>query len=111
MSIKPCEFNSGACVHCGDTERGECEGWVPETDELAALRAENEELRTRLADVEKDAARLSANAYRYLWLRERAYKSNGNLEIEIPSAYDHYVRSSIQEGLDAAIDAAIGAES
>ena len=23
----PCEFKDGHCVHCGDTEQGECEGW------------------------------------------------------------------------------------
>ena len=26
--IKPCEFVSGACIHCEATEREKCEGWV-----------------------------------------------------------------------------------
>jgi hypothetical protein len=24
-----CEFSKGSCIHCGDTEQGECEGWNP----------------------------------------------------------------------------------
>jgi hypothetical protein len=28
QEIKPCEFVSGACIHCEATERKECEGWV-----------------------------------------------------------------------------------
>ena len=26
--VKPCEFVSGACIHCEATEREKCEGWV-----------------------------------------------------------------------------------
>ena len=28
QEIKPCEFVSGACIHCEATEREKCEGWV-----------------------------------------------------------------------------------
>jgi len=28
QEIKPCEFVSGACIHCGAIDREECEGWV-----------------------------------------------------------------------------------
>ena len=26
--IKPCEFVSGACIHCQATKQSDCEGWV-----------------------------------------------------------------------------------
>ena len=28
QEIKPCEFLSGACIHCEATEQGDCEGYV-----------------------------------------------------------------------------------
>ena len=28
QEVKPCEFVSGACIHCGAIDREECEGWV-----------------------------------------------------------------------------------
>jgi len=28
QEVKPCKFVNGACIHCGATERGDCQGWV-----------------------------------------------------------------------------------
>ena len=47
--IKPCEFVSGACIHCKATEREECEGWVcPPQHPWLGLEAED------LAQIESD---------------------------------------------------------
>ena len=40
MKTLPCEFKDGKCVHCGDTTRGECEGWTPPDPGLAELKRE-----------------------------------------------------------------------
>lgn len=35
----PCEFTHGKCEHCGDTVKGECEGWNATDDAHIKLRA------------------------------------------------------------------------
>lgn len=35
----PCEFVAGLCSNCGDSERGECEGWNPPEAKYQELMA------------------------------------------------------------------------
>ena len=43
QKVTPCEFDEGHCIHCGDSGKGECEGWV-EPEFLAAVRILKDEI-------------------------------------------------------------------
>jgi hypothetical protein len=64
--------------------------------------------RERISQLEADLSSARRNERRYLWLREQAFKSQGDLVIELLDAYDNYVGGNLNEGVDRACDAAMG---
>jgi hypothetical protein len=53
QEVKPCEFVSGACIHCEATERENCEGWIcPPQREWVGLT--DEEMSDIVADMDVD---------------------------------------------------------
>jgi hypothetical protein len=70
--------------------------------------ASNAEQLDRIRQLEADLSSARRNERRYLWLREQAFKSQGDLVIELLDAYDNYVGGNLNEGVDRACDAAMG---
>lgn len=66
------------------------------------IAAENKRLFAKVVEAEQDAAR-------YRVIRELAFKSGGDLVIELIGAYDKHTGGNFNEGVDAAIDAQLAA--
>lgn len=75
--------------------------------EKKALELSNHKLIDNSVDLHNEIDESTPRAKRYRYLRDRFYKDGGDLTICIPDAYDNFVGSSLSEGADAAIDAAI----
>lgn len=75
--------------------------------EKKALELSNHKLIDNSVDLHNEIDESTLHAKRYRYLRDRFYKDSGDLTICIPDAYDNFVGSSLSEGADAAIDAAI----
>jgi cob(I)alamin adenosyltransferase len=62
----------------------------------------------RISQLESALSSARRNERRYLWLREQAFKSQGDLVIELLDAYDKHTGVNLNEGVDRACDAAMG---
>lgn len=81
QTILPCTFKDNLCLHCGDTARGECEGWVQYeevnslVDEVKRLKAE-----LRLKEVKLEQMRSACKyAISTLYAYEPSIKNFGLL--------------------------------
>ena len=135
QKVTPCEFVAGLCSNCGESERGECEGWVaPDdrvqslADQVEALTKERDEYKllgdaiaaghkecvrclgealqdTANVAVERDA--LAVDAARYQWVKKQTRAFSLDMGGKHSWAVTGGFMRAKGSSLDEAIDAAI----